>query len=75
MVLVEVKLLQGKVLNVNVPSMESTVRDVADKVKELMGIVYTNEGDIEVLLYVYMCVCVCEFLRIRIPILVCYYKR
>eukprot|EP01084_Bolivina_argentea_P105561 189036_1 len=47
MVVVEVKLLQGKVLNVNVPSMESTVRDVADKVKELMGIAYTNEGDIE----------------------------
>ncbi len=73
MVVVEVKLLQGKVLNVNVPSMESTVRDVADKVKELMGIAYTNEGDIEVLLYVYMCVC--EFLRIRIRINVCYYKR
>ncbi len=56
MVVVEVKLLQGKVLNVNVPSIESTVRDVADKVKELMGIVDTDEGNIEVLLYVYVCV-------------------
>ncbi len=56
MVVVEVKLLQGKVLNVNVPSIESTVRDVADKVEELMGIVDTDEGNIEVLLYVYVCV-------------------
>ncbi len=52
MIVVEVKLLQGKTLNVSVPSMESTVRDVADKVKELMGTARTNEGDIEVLLYV-----------------------
>ncbi len=70
MVVVEVKLLQGKVVNVHVPSLESTVSDVTDKVKELLGIVDTNEGDIKVLLYVFMCACgcVCEFLRIRVRI-------
>ncbi len=57
MVVVEVKLLQGNVLNMHVPSMESTVSDVTDKVKELLGIVDTNEGDMKVLLYVYTCVC------------------